>query len=39
MFHALARPLFRFVPDGTTIRFMNGRFAGCWFRRFSPPLR
>ena len=22
------RPLFRFVPDGTKIRFMNGRFAG-----------
>jgi preprotein translocase subunit SecD/preprotein translocase subunit SecF len=24
----LAKPLFRFVPDGTKIRFMNGRFAG-----------
>ena len=22
------RPMFRFVPDGTKIRFMNGRFAG-----------
>jgi preprotein translocase subunit SecD/preprotein translocase subunit SecF len=22
------KPLFRFVPDGTKIRFMNGRFAG-----------
>jgi len=22
------KPLFRLVPDGTTIRFMNGRFAG-----------
>ncbi|OYV57570.1 MAG: protein translocase subunit SecF, partial [Acidocella sp. 21-58-7] len=22
------KPLFRFVPDGTRIRFMNGRFAG-----------
>ncbi|HVE23711.1 MAG TPA: protein translocase subunit SecF [Acidocella sp.] len=22
------KPMFRFVPDGTTIRFMNGRFAG-----------
>jgi preprotein translocase subunit SecD/preprotein translocase subunit SecF len=22
------RPMFRFVPDGTRIRFMNGRFAG-----------
>ncbi|WP_284944387.1 protein translocase subunit SecF [Acidisoma cladoniae] len=22
------KPLFRMVPDGTTIRFMNGRFAG-----------
>ena len=28
MLHALARPMFRFVPDGTKIRFMNGRFAG-----------
>ncbi len=26
--NALARPMFRFVPDGTRIRFMNGRFAG-----------
>ena len=25
---SLARPMFRFVPDGTSIRFMNGRFAG-----------
>ena len=25
---SLARPMFRFVPDGTDIRFMNGRFAG-----------
>ncbi len=25
---SLARPMFRFVPDGTKIRFMNGRFAG-----------
>jgi len=24
----LMRPMFRFVPDGTRIRFMNGRFAG-----------
>jgi preprotein translocase SecF subunit len=24
----LAKPLFRFVPDGTKIRFMNGRFFG-----------
>ncbi len=24
----LTRPVFRFVPDGTRIRFMNGRFAG-----------
>lgn len=23
-----AKPMFRFVPDGTKIRFMNGRFAG-----------
>ena len=23
-----AKPMFRFVPDGTQIRFMNGRFAG-----------
>ncbi len=22
------KPMFRFVPDGTSIRFMNGRFAG-----------
>src|ERR1700679_3066184 len=22
------KPMFRFVPDGTKIRFMNGRFAG-----------
>jgi preprotein translocase SecF subunit len=22
------KPMFRFVPDGTNIRFMNGRFAG-----------
>ena len=26
--NALLRPMFRFVPDGTSIRFMNGRFAG-----------
>jgi preprotein translocase subunit SecD/preprotein translocase subunit SecF len=24
----LMKPMFRFVPDGTKIRFMNGRFAG-----------
>jgi preprotein translocase SecF subunit len=24
----LMKPMFRFVPDGTRIRFMNGRFAG-----------
>jgi preprotein translocase subunit SecD/preprotein translocase subunit SecF len=24
----LMKPIFRFVPDGTRIRFMNGRFAG-----------
>ena len=24
----LMKPMLRFVPDGTTIRFMNGRFAG-----------
>ena len=24
----LMRPLFRFVPDGTRIKFMRGRFAG-----------
>jgi preprotein translocase subunit SecD/preprotein translocase subunit SecF len=28
LLHRLARPLFRIVPDGTTIRFMRGRFAG-----------
>jgi preprotein translocase subunit SecD/preprotein translocase subunit SecF len=28
LLHRLARPLFRLVPDGTTIHFMRGRFAG-----------
>ncbi len=28
MFGFLARPLFRLVPDGTTIQFMRGRVAG-----------